>query len=42
MIFSKGAVYAQLRANICGQCGYTELNAENAAALYDTYLKARS
>ncbi len=38
----KGAVYAKLRANICGQCGYTELFAENAAALYETYLKAKS
>ncbi len=38
----KGAAYAKLRANICGECGYTELIAENAGALYDTYLKARS
>ena len=38
----KGAVYAKLKANICGQCGYTELIAENAAALYDAYLKART
>ncbi len=38
----KGAVYAKLRANICGQCGYTELIAENAAGLYDAYLKAKS
>ena len=38
----KGAVYAKLNANICGQCGYTELIAENAAALYDAYLKAKS
>ncbi len=38
----KGAVYAQLRANICGECGYTELIAEHAAQLYDTYLKAGS
>ena len=38
----KGAGYAKLRANICGQCGYTELIAENAAALYDTYLKTKS
>ncbi len=38
----KGAVYAKLRANICGQCGYTELIAENATALYDAYLKAKS
>ncbi len=38
----KGAVYAKLRANICGQCGYTELIAENAAELYDTYLKVKA
>ncbi len=38
----KGAVYAQLRANVCGQCGYTELIAENPAALYDAYLKTKS
>ena len=38
----KGAVYAKLKANICGECGYTELIAENPAALYDAYLKAQS
>jgi len=38
----KGAVYARLRANICGQCGYTELIAENASELYDNYLKAKA
>ncbi len=38
----KGAVYAKLKANICGQCGYAELIAENPAALYDAYLKAKS
>ncbi len=38
----KGAVYATLKANICGQCGYTELIAGNPAALYDAYLKAKS
>lgn len=38
----KGAVYARLRANICGQCGYTELIAENAAELYETYLNTKS
>jgi ribosomal protein S27AE len=37
----KGAVYAKMNANICGECGYTELIAEDAAALYDAYLKAR-
>lgn len=38
----KGAVYARLKANICGQCGHTELIAENAAELYESYLKAKS
>ncbi len=36
-----GAVYAKLKANICGECGYTELIAEEPAALYDAYLKAK-
>ena len=38
----KGPVYAKLKANICGQCGYTELIAEDAAALYDAYIKLKS
>ncbi len=38
----KGAVYAKLTANICGECGYTELFAEGAAELYSAYLKATS
>ena len=33
----KGAVYAKLNANLCGECGYTELIAENPAALYSAY-----
>ena len=37
----KGAVYAKMKANICGECGYTELIAEDAAALYDAYRKAK-
>ncbi len=37
----KGAVYATLKANICGECGYTELIAENPASLYDAYLRSR-
>jgi hypothetical protein len=36
----KGSVYAKLKANICGECGYTELVAENPTALYDAYLKS--
>jgi len=38
----KGAVYARLKANICGECGYTELIAEDAPELYDQYLKAKA
>lgn len=38
----KGPIYAKLRATICGECGYTELTAEDPAALYDAYLAARS
>jgi hypothetical protein len=38
----KGAVYAKMNANICGECGYTELIAEDPATLYDAYLKAKS
>jgi ribosomal protein S27AE len=35
----KGSVYAKLKANICGECGYTELVAENPGALYEAYLR---
>ncbi len=38
----RGSVYARLRATICGECGYTELTAENPWELYEAYLKARS
>jgi hypothetical protein len=38
----KGAVYARLKANICGVCGYTELVAEDPAALYQAYIKAKA
>ena len=34
----KGRVYARLRATICGECGHTELTAENPGALYEAYL----
>jgi hypothetical protein len=37
----KGAIYATLKANICGECGHTELVAEDPAALYQAYLKSR-
>ena len=36
----KGAVSAKLHATICGECGHTELTAENPAKLYDAFLKA--
>jgi hypothetical protein len=38
----KGAVFAKLRANICGDCGYTELIAQDPAALYEAYRKTKS
>jgi len=40
--FFKGAVYAKMNANICGECGYTELIAKDPAALYDACLKPKS
>ena len=36
----KGPVLAKLKGNICGECGYTELVAEEPAALYEAYLKS--
>ncbi len=38
----KGAVYARLKATICGECGFTELSVEDPAAVYETYLKTRT
>jgi len=35
----KGTIYAKLKANICGQCGHTELVAEEPEKLYEAYLK---
>lgn len=40
--FFKGAVNARLSATICGDCGHTELTAENPAELYEAYLKAKA
>lgn len=37
----KGPVYAQLRATICGACGYTELSAANPEELYEAYVKSQ-
>jgi hypothetical protein len=36
----KGTVYTRLQAQICGECGYTELFAENPAELYEAYRQA--
>jgi len=38
-ILFKKPIYATLRANICSVCGHTELFAEDAAKLYEAYLK---
>ena len=38
MIF-RGSTFAELRANICGQCGYTELFADNPEVLYEAYAR---
>jgi len=38
----KGPVYAKLSATICGECGHTELTAENPRELYDAYLAAKA
>ena len=37
----KGAVFARLKATICGECGHTELTAENPAELYEAYLTSQ-
>jgi hypothetical protein len=38
----KGPIATRLHATICGECGYTELTAENPAALYEAFMKATS
>lgn len=38
----KGPIATRLHATICGECGYTELMAENPAALYEAFIKATS
>jgi predicted nucleic-acid-binding Zn-ribbon protein len=38
----QGAVTSKLTANICGECGYTELFVVNPAALYQAYMNQRS
>jgi len=34
--------YAKVNSNICGECGYTGLIAEDPGVLYEAYLKAKS
>lgn len=36
--FLKGEQRAELRAQICGECGFTELYATDPAALWSAYL----
>jgi len=38
----KGAVYAQLKATICGDCGFVELCVDDPAKVYEDYLKTRT
>jgi hypothetical protein len=38
----KGPVFAKLNATICGDCGFTELTAEDPAALYEAYQAEKS
>lgn len=37
----KGLVSAQLTARICGECGHTELTAQNPSAIYKAYVNAQ-
>ncbi len=41
-ILSKGKARSDLRAAICGSCGYTELYAENPAELYEAFLQSEN
>ena len=36
----KGAVRSPLRANVCGSCGFVELNVEDAAKLWEAHREA--
>jgi predicted nucleic-acid-binding Zn-ribbon protein len=40
LIFKRNKLTA-LRAQICGECGYTELAVEDPHMLYEAYLKSR-
>ena len=35
----RDVIFSRLRAAICGDCGHTELSAEDPRALYDAYLR---
>jgi len=37
----KGSITATLKANICGECGYTELVADNPSDLYSQYVRGK-
>ena len=38
----KGAITTRLRASMCGECGFTELFAENPKEMYQAYLRAQA
>lgn len=40
-LFFSGPTYGSLRARICGRCGYVQLFASNAPALYQAFLEAQ-
>jgi ribosomal protein S27AE len=40
-LFFTGEEQVETSARICGECGYTELFAEDPAALYEAYLASR-
>lgn len=39
--FLKFDIYARFQANICGECGHTELTALDRAGLYAAYVKSK-
>lgn len=39
-VFFRGSKQTHLRANICGECGFTELYADEPELIYATYLKS--
>jgi predicted nucleic-acid-binding Zn-ribbon protein len=39
--FRKGTVYSDLRARVCGSCGYTELYTTDFERLYEAYQQAQ-